>query len=62
MRCVNRGFVMYVLFQFCMVWINVGIGIFELFHLHFASSDLFPVFYYGVEWEESERWHLRYDT
>ena len=32
MRCVTRGFVMYILFLLYIVWVNVCIGIFEPFH------------------------------
>jgi len=55
MRCVTRGLVMYVLFLLYILWINVCIGICELFHLQFAASGRCPVFGYGVEVEECER-------
>jgi len=55
MRCVTRGFVMYVLFLLYIVWINVCIGTVELFHLQFTASGRCPVFGCGVEGEECER-------
>ena len=60
MRCVTRGFVTYILFLLFIVYVNVCIGIFELFHLQFAASGHGPVF---AEWRgRSVRDDIRYDT
>jgi len=55
MRCVTRGFVMYVLFLLYIARINVCVGTVELFHLQFAASGRCPVFGCGVKGEECER-------
>jgi hypothetical protein len=54
-RSVTRGFVMYILFLLYIVWINVCIRLFELFHLQYAASGQCLVFGCGVEGEECER-------